>query len=212
GEATRVMTRVGSAALRGGGEAAEEMMAPLLPAGALEKANIPKDVPDFFVEELFFPYVEGTAYVRAAVKQGGWPAVDRLWRKPPASSAEILHGPSTPAPVENLVPTSVASPPGHKKLYMDTLGEWTLRFLLRRSIPRDEADRAAAAWRGDRIAFSAAGRAVSFVWKIRCDGPGSAERLAAALAKSRLGAGSVPQIERRGADLVVTSGYEKAPI
>jgi hypothetical protein len=50
------------------------------------------------------------------------------------------------------------------------------------------------------------------VWKIRCDGPGSAEHLAAALAKSKLGAGAAPQIERRGADLVVTYGYEKPPV
>jgi len=47
-------------------------------AGAFERANVPKEVPDYFVDQLFFPYVDGTAYVRAAVKRGGWEEVDRL--------------------------------------------------------------------------------------------------------------------------------------
>jgi hypothetical protein len=213
GEATLVMIRVAIAGLPGG-EAAEEMMAPLLSAGALEKANIPKDVPDLFVEQLFFPYVDGTAYVRAAVKRGGWAEVDRLWKSPPPSTAEILHGPSTPPPVENLLPSSVDSlaPPGHRKLYSDTLGEWTIRFLLRRTLPQTEADRAAAGWRGDRIAFFTSGRSISYLWKVRCDTPGSAERLAAALTMARQGAKNAPRVERRASELIVTLGYEKPPI
>ena len=211
GEATIVMVRVAVAELPGAGEAAEEMLAPLLSAGALEKANIPKDVPDFFVEELFFPYVEGTAYVRAALKRGGWAAVDRLWKSPPVSSAEILHGPGAPAPVENLLPKSLdaLAPQGYRPLYADTLGEWTLRYLLRRTLPNEEADRAAAEWRGDRIAFFNAGRSVAYVWKIRCDGPGSAERLAATLVKARKGSKAEPLIERRASDVIVTFGYPK---
>ncbi len=213
GEATLVMIRVAIADLPGG-EAAEEMMAPLLSAGALEKANIPKEVPDLFVEQLFFPYVEGTAYARAVVKRGGWAEMDRLWKSPPPSTAEILHGPSTPPPVENLLPSRVDSlaPPGHRTLYSDTLGEWTIRFLLRRTLPEAEADRAAAGWRGDRIAFFAAGRSIAYVWKVRCDGAASAERLASALGKARASAKSVPRIERRASDLIVTLGYEKSPI
>jgi hypothetical protein len=189
------------------------MMAPLLQAGALEKANIPKDVPDFFVEELFFPYVEGTAYVRAALKRGSWTAVDRLWKSPPTSSAEILHGPGVPAPAENLLPKSfeALTPQGYRPLYADTLGEWTIRYLLRRTLPVEEADRAAAEWRGDRIAFFIAGRSVAYVWKIRCDGPGSAERLAATLLKARKGAKNEPAIERRASDVILTLGYAKPP-
>lgn len=213
GEATLVMIRVAIADLPGG-EEAEETMAPLLSVGALEKANLPKDVPDLFVEQLFFPYVEGTAFVRAAWKRGGWPEVDRFWRSPPASSAEILHGPGTPPPVENLLPPDVdaLAPQGHRRLYTDTAGEWTIRFLLRRTLPREEADRAAAAWRGDRIAFFASGRSIAYLWRIRCDGPESAGRLAATLARARQAAKNAPRIERRGADLVVTLGYEKPPL
>jgi hypothetical protein len=205
GEATLVMIKIAVAELPGG-EAAEEMMAPLLSAGAIDKSEIPKGVPDFFVEQLFSPYVDGTAYVRAAVKKGGWAEVDRLWKNPPASTAEILHGPSTPQPVENLLPSNVdtLAPAGYRKLYTDTLGEWTIRFLLRRTLPEAEADRAAALWRGDRIAFFSAGRSIAYYWMVRCDGPGGADRFATALLKARDGKKPGEKVERHGADVVVT--------
>ncbi|HEV2064975.1 MAG TPA: hypothetical protein VGS00_10555 [Thermoanaerobaculia bacterium] len=212
GEATLVMIKVAVAELPGA-EAAEEMMAPLLSAGALDKTEVPKGVPGYFVEQLFSPYVDGTAYVRAAVKHGGFAEVDRLWKNPPASTAEILHGPSTPQPVENLLPANVdaLAPPGYRKLYLDTLGEWTLRFLLRRTLPEPEADRAAALWRGDRIAFFSAGKSIAYFWTVRCDGPGSADRFAAALLKARNGGKPGETIKRRGSDVIVTLGYEKPP-
>lgn len=210
GEATLVMIKVAVADVPGG-EAAEEMMAPLLTAGAIDKSEIPKGVPDYFVEQLFSPYTDGTAYVRAAVKKGGFAEVDRLWKNPPASTAEILHGPSTPPPVENLLPSNVDSlaPPGYRKLYSDTLGEWTIRFLLRRTLPEQEADRAAALWRGDRIAFFTSGRSMAYTWIVRCDGPGGADRFASALVKARDGKKPGEKVERRGADVVVSFGYEK---
>ncbi len=92
GEATLVMIKVALKDIPGADAHAEEELAPLLSAGSLERSNMPKDVPPYFVDQLFFPYVEGTAFVRAAFKKGGWPEVDRLWRSPPESSAEILHG------------------------------------------------------------------------------------------------------------------------
>lgn len=206
GEAIVVMIKVMVADLQEAGEAAEEMMAPLLSAGAIDKSDIPKGVPDYFVEQLFSPYVDGMAYVRAAIKRGGFAEVDRLWKNPPASTAEILHGPSTPPPVENLLPANVdaLAPPGYRKLYTDTIGEWTIRFLLRRTLPEPEADRAAALWRGDRIAFFSAGRSIAYTWTVRCDGPGSADRLSAALLKARAGKKPGEKVERRGADVIVT--------
>jgi len=144
GEATLVMVKVALKEIPGAGDEAEEQIGPLLSAGALERANVPKEVPDYFIDQLFFPYVDGMAYVRAAVKRGGWAEVDKLWKNPPQSSAEILHGRSLPAPAQDLFPANLlALAPGQRFLYLDTLGEWTLRFLLQRALP--EADAAAAA-------------------------------------------------------------------
>ncbi|HEY3204202.1 MAG TPA: hypothetical protein VGL03_11130 [Thermoanaerobaculia bacterium] len=214
GEATLVMVRVALKDIPGADARAEEELGPLLSAGALERANVPKDVPEYFVDQLFFPYVEGTAFVRAAVKRGGWAEVDRLWKSPPESSAEILHGAPYPSPAQGLLPGNVATlSPGQRLLYTDTLGEWTLRFLLQRSLPEEEAAKAAAGWRGDRIAFFTAGGAAGYLWRIRFDEAASASRFESALKKARAKrpVAAIETIVRKGGDVVIGSGLSRLP-
>ena len=214
GEATFVMIKVALKAIPGADERAEEELAPLLTAGGLERANVPKDVPAYFTDQLFFPYAEGMAFVRAAFQRGGWAEIDRLWKTPPASSAEIIHGAPYPPPVEGLLTSSPAALfPGRRLVYTDTLGEWTLRFLLGRSLSEEEAEKAATGWRGDRIAFVSAGGGMGYFWRIRFEDPGAAARFEAALRKARA-ARPVPSpetIERRRADVVVAAGLPKLP-
>ncbi len=214
GEATLVMIRVALKDIPGADARAEEELAPLLSAGGLERSNVPKDVPDYFVDQLFFPYAEGTAYVRAAYRKGGWAEVDRLWKSPPESSSEILHGAPYPTPARGLLPQNPAPlSPGRRFVYADTLGEWTLRFLLGRSLPEEEAARAAAGWRGDRIAFFTAGGRMGYLWRIRFDEGLSAARFEAAWkkARARRPAPSPEMIERGGRDVVIASGLPKVP-
>ena len=213
GEATLVMVRVALQDLPGADEAVEEALTPLLSAGALEKANAPKNLPEYFVEQLFFPYVEGTAYVRRAVARGGWKEVDRLWSDPPASTSEILHGERRPAPATDLLPaeTSRLGPPRSRFLYSDTIGEWAIRFLLRRSIPEAEASEAASGWRGDRIAFYASGDSLSYLWRLRFESPAAAERFQRAIRKPRKDRSTPPDIFRTGADVVVSLGFAAIP-
>jgi hypothetical protein len=216
GEATLVMIRAALADLPGAGDAVEEQLAPLLSAGALEKANTPAGVPAYFTEQLFFPYVEGTAYVRRTVKKSGWAGVDRLWKVPPLSTSEILHPEATPfTPASDLLPARPdgLAPAGFRVLYSDTMGEWGLRFLLRRGVESEDADAAAASWRGDRIAFfSGPAGAVAYVWKIRLESPDAAARLEQTLKKSREKNRPLrpESTTRDGADLLVTGGVEKA--
>ena len=212
GEATLVMVRVALSAIPGAGESVEEQIAPLLSAGALERGNVPKDVPDYFVEQLYFPYTEGTAFARAAVKRGGWEEMDRLWKSPPLSSAEIIHGSPYPPPARGLLPANLVTvAPGQRFVYSDTLGEWTMRFLLGRALPSEEAARASAGWRGDRIAYFTGSRAMSYLWRIRFDEPPSAARFEAALRKARAKrpAPSAETITREGTDVLVSSGLPK---
>ena len=209
GEATLVMIRVALQELPGESEELEEQMAPLLTIGALERGSAPSDVPAYFVEQLFFLYAEGTAFVRGVVKKGGWAEVDRLWRDPPASSSEILHGTPYPPPAKNLLPANVATfAPGKRLSYTDTLGEWTIRFLLARALPEEEAAAAAAGWRGDRIAYFVSGSAMSYLWRVRYDTAEAAGRLESALRKARAKrpvAGN-EIIRREGTDVVISNG------
>ena len=213
GEATLVMVRVALRDLPGADAAAEEALAPLLSAGALERANVPPDLPDFFVDQLFFPYVEGTAYVRRAVARGGWKEVDRLWLEPPVSTSEILHDERRPPPATDLLPADGTrlAPAGSRHLYSDTIGEWAARYLLRRSLTEPESIEAASGWRGDRIAFFASGRSLSYVWRLRFDTPGSALLFETALKRARAGRPDPPTIVRSAADVVVTVGFPAVP-
>jgi hypothetical protein len=207
------MVRVALRDLPGADAAAEEALAPLLSAGALERANVPPDLPDFFVDQLFFPYVEGTAYVRRAVARGGWKEVDRLWLNPPVSTSEILHDESRPRPATDLLPADGVrlAPAGSRHLYSDTIGEWAARYLLRRSLTEPESIEAASGWRGDRIAFFAAGRSLSYVWRLRFDTPGSAVLFETALKRARTGRPDPPTVVRSDADVVVTVGFPAVP-
>ncbi len=210
GEATLVMVRVILADMPGAQSAeVEESLAPLLSAGALERSNIPKDLPDYFVDQLFFPYVEGTAFVRRVVKAEGWAGMDRRWKTPPASSSEILHEGPAFAPVENLLDSteSKRGPDGFRPLYSDTIGEWGLRFLLRRGMDAGQADPVAAGWRGDRIAFFGSGRSIAYLWRIRFDTPLAAGRFETAWKSARKKPESVA---RNGRDVTISSGFPEA--
>jgi hypothetical protein len=212
GEATVVMVRVAVAELPGAADSGvEEMLAPLLSAGALERANVPKDIPDYFVEQLFFPYTDGTAFVRDALKKGGWEALDRLWKSPPESSAEILHPGRTSRPENDLLPARLdrLATEGRRFLYSDTNGEWGIRFVLRRQMESAEADAVASGWRGDRIAFFSSSAGISWIWKVRLENPGAAAKFEIAWKKAR--APMKETVTRTGRDVLVTSGFSKPP-
>ncbi len=209
GEATEVMIEGAVKDLPGGADGVEEMLAPLLTSSLADLDPGAAKVPAFFAEQLLFPYSEGTAYVRGAKKRGGWKAVDALWKSPPASSAEILHAGSRPAPEAGPLVSdgAVAPPAGGAFLYSDTLGEWTLRFLFRKAGLAD-ADATAAEWRADRFLFFTSGDRVVYAGRIRAADPAAARRLLDAWTKaSPRAAGSL-----EGADVAVWSGFGKAPL
>jgi hypothetical protein len=92
-------------------------------------------------------------------------------------------------------------------VYTDTLGEWTVKFLLGRALPDEEAERASEGWRGDRIAFGVANGKMGYFWRVRFDDPDAAARFEATLKKARSvkPTGSAETIKREGRDVVVTS-------
>jgi len=164
------------------------MMASLAQGAAVEGAE---GVPPFFVKEMLFPYVGGTAWIQARKKAGGWPAVDAAYTRPPRTTSEILHPERASAARVLLNPgdrTSSASvPPGMRLLYEDTFGEWMLGTLLERAGAAN-ATALAAEWQDDRVVFfepkeslGAGTLPVGFVWRLRATSPAAAKRIATAL-------------------------------
>ncbi|HVO50743.1 MAG TPA: hypothetical protein VMV60_07100 [Thermoanaerobaculia bacterium] len=147
-------------------------------------------VPDFFVKEMLFPYVAGTAWIEAKRAGAGWAAIDASYDRPPSTTAEILH-PGRAGTRAVLSPSDRPSaadvPPGMRVLYGDTFGEWMLSTLLERAGAAD-AKALAAEWRDDQIlffepkVFEGTARPVGFIWRIRASSPDAARRIAAALA------------------------------
>jgi len=210
GEATEVMVESAVKDLPGAEEGVEAMLAPLLTASLADlDPDSTRGVPAFFSEQLFFPYSEGTAYVRERKKQGGWKAIDAAWSSPPATSAEILHPgrPRTPPASLRLGDSAVDPPPGMKFLYSDSLGEWTLRFLFRKAGVAD-ADSVAAGWRADRILFFQGANRTAYAARFRAADPAAALRLLDAWKKSSPGSSGAV----RGEEVVVFTGFEKPPL
>jgi hypothetical protein len=192
GEATVVMTDALVSRLpeesRGlfGSDTLSQMMAGLAAGGGdIEGAQ---GVPDFFVKELLFPYVAGTAWIQKKRAGGGWSAVDAAYRNLPATTSEILHaerpagqrlrlGDEKPGPRD--------LPAGTRRLYSDSLGEWILKTLLERA-GSSSAGALAADWQDDHVLFfearETAGGPVGFVWRLRMATPSAARRLSEALA------------------------------
>ena len=139
--------------------------------------------PDYLFRVLYDPYSGGQAAVHAIRRAGGWPAVDALWRNPPASTELLLHPEKLlreggrDEPVKVAVPdVSAALGPGYAPACGNTLGELETQILLEVTLPApssgaaDEraarARTAAGGWGGDRWrAYEKAGGASVVVWK-----------------------------------------------
>jgi len=179
-------------------------------------------VPEFFVKELLFPYAAGTDWVQKKRASGsGWTAVEEAYRHPPSSTAEILHPGAalvrTPLG-DSDVPKPKDVPAGAKLLYVDTLGEWTLKVLLERAGAGEGAERLAATRTDDRIVFfehpgETKQEHVGFVWRVRTTTPDAARALAEALvpAYSARPAPARPAIHAKGSIVEVTRGLAEPP-
>jgi len=143
--------------------------------------------PEALKRLLLFPYVEGSSFALDAVRRGGWDAVDRLYRKPPESSEQILHperywdAPDLPRAV---VIDDDDGGPG-APIAEGEWGEFGTSLVLSAALGDTAAARAASrGWDGDRYALYRAGDGrLRYLWKMAWDSPAEAERFAAAYAR-----------------------------
>lgn len=136
---------------------------------------------------LTFPYVEGTDFVLAVHRAGGWDAVNRLYEDPPASTEQVLHPERYRAPRD--APRAVeppAGPEGAEPQVRGSWGEFGVSLVLEAALGDSAAANAAArGWDGDAYAlYPAADGGSEFGWTLVWDDPAAAERFAEAYAQA----------------------------
>jgi hypothetical protein len=138
-------------------------------------------------EEAYFPYTAGPRFIaavlgedtlREAVQHGtGYgPRVNRLFARPPTSSAQILHPEKY---LQGIQPIDVSLPnltgslgEGWEQLDQDVLGEVDHRILIAQYLDRETAEQAADGWAGDRYALLGRGDQVAVAVSTRWDTAG----------------------------------------
>ena len=114
--------------------------------------------PAILSDTLTFPYTTGLGFVVAAHSAGGWPAVDAMLTKMPASTEQILHPDkyaAGEAPVAVTLPDDLATAlgPGWTIPLQDTFGELQLGIWLHQNgVTGADATSANDGWGGDRLA------------------------------------------------------------
>ena len=125
------------------------------------------EVPTVIRESLLFPYLGGLVFVQ---KHWAGPRgrVPPLGADMPVSTEQVIH-PERFEPGQIDMPTEVrfleAPPDGWIEVFTDGLGELETRLVLREFLAdREEADRAAAGWDGDRFRLLDGPSGEVFVW------------------------------------------------
>lgn len=128
-----------------------------------------------------FPYLQGGLFVDAVLQEGGFAALDAVYRNPPRATSEILHperylhGPRVEVRRPILQPLYERWDDFHKLLLEDTLGEFQLSLLLGRFLKEEEAQAAAEGWSGDRFAVIKGSGAPFVLWATVWEGEAEAE-------------------------------------
>jgi len=171
--------------------------------------------PPYIRQALYFPYIEGLAFVNGLYDSGGWAEVDAAYRDPPTSTEHILEPDTYRAGHPSASPPlpDVAAATGCSGLRTGIVGQFDMRFLLDQHLPAADANRAAAGWNGDAFALVRCGPALGLVDRWRADGNAEAARLFDALTRwaGPWAGGSAPAADGRfsgptGAGRIVRNG------
>ncbi|MBI2190896.1 MAG: hypothetical protein HYU36_02785 [Planctomycetes bacterium] len=145
-------------------------------------------VPLVIRESLVFPYLQGLNFVHKAWRQGGWEAVNALYRDLPQSTEQVMH-PEKFFRAERDRPTLVEiadlhalAPAGYRMFYHSVLGELYISILFRQFLGDSAHPSAWVGWDGDHfIAFAQPDTgASSFLWVTVWDSEGDAAEFEAA--------------------------------
>jgi hypothetical protein len=157
------------------------------------------DAPEFIRRQWVFPYVDGTLFVGALYRAGGYPLVDRMFQSPPVSTEQVLH-PEKYLAGELPVPVPVPDPPEGRTLKAaGHMGELRIGALLS-PCEGPSIEDTLSGWGGDSYAIlTDAGQGLAVLWSSVWDDVASAQhfedlaRSRDACARARLGGSIAPQ-------------------
>jgi hypothetical protein len=129
--------------------------------------------PALLTETFIFRYRDGSRLVELARRRNGERGVDDLFARPPASSEQVLHPEkyfANEQPREVRFDATRLAASGWRETVSTPLGELGVRGLLLKSLSRNEAERAAAGWGGDRAyLFERGANETLFAWQTAWD-------------------------------------------
>jgi hypothetical protein len=122
--------------------------------GMADRAPLFARAPLFLKQTLIFPYLNGLTFVAALRRGRPWSEMDKVWKRPPVSTEQVLHPEKYEAEEAPIAVTAAPLPAlgAWKELRQDVLGELTFRILFASRLPAEVAEKAAAGWGGDRLA------------------------------------------------------------
>lgn len=131
-----------------------DLPTPDLEKSLLSPTNLALGLPPALVASIRFPYTSGTDFVAALRRRGGWPLVNRAFRRPPKTTEQILH-PGKWIAGEGSVPAPTGAEAvlgdGWRRLARVESGELDAILILASGAPADLAQRAGKGWQGGRF-------------------------------------------------------------
>lgn len=135
------------------------------------------------LDQIFaFPYAYGENFVYQLFRKGGWEEVNRAYRHPPVSSAQILHPDRY---LTGFEPDSLSNPEpiriGWSIYFPERLGEYFIRVLLLQKISPFVAVDASSGWMGDNATLYLNHNTYLLFWRSMWKDEGSASAFEKAL-------------------------------
>ena len=117
---------------------------------------------------LVAPYLRGLQFIATVHSSGGWPSVNRVHRKPPTTTEQVLH-PEKFAEAERgelfeVSEIRAIKQTGYQRIAEDTLGELELSVYLGQGSPTGTNEAAAKGWGGDHLVVYRRADATAVVW------------------------------------------------
>lgn len=137
-------------------------------------------VPGFMLEQMFFPYIEGTKFSEAIYKnKGNWDKFNSIYKHLPVSTEQIMHPEKYLAneePIKIHFDKELIKNKDWKLLDCDTFGEFSLLNYFMEYNSEKKSQTASTGWGGDTYAlFSKNDDEVVFVYKSIWDTPNDAK-------------------------------------